>query len=72
MNSLNDSYIGQIQVRYGHGMTIEPGVRIIVRDSAGRILLVRQMGQKEMEYTFRPCPSLMKVSQRRHVVRFST
>ncbi len=46
MNSLNDSYIGQIQVRYGHGMTIEPGVRIIVRDSAGRILLVRQMDKK--------------------------
>jgi ADP-ribose pyrophosphatase YjhB (NUDIX family) len=41
MSTLNETYIGQIQVKYGTDMVIEPGVRIIVRDFAGRILLVR-------------------------------
>ncbi|MGD9162170.1 MAG: NUDIX domain-containing protein [Desulfobacteraceae bacterium] len=46
MGTLNDSYIGQIRVKYGPDMVIETGVRIIVRDFAGRILLVKRADKK--------------------------
>ncbi len=46
MNSLNDSYIGQIKVKYGPDMVIGTGVRIVVRDSAGRVLLVKDAYRK--------------------------
>jgi ADP-ribose pyrophosphatase YjhB (NUDIX family) len=49
MGALNNSYIGQIRVKYGPDMIIETGVRIIVRDSAGRILLVKRAGRKRWE-----------------------
>ena len=49
MNTLNESYIGQIQVKYGPDMLIVPGVRIVVRDSAGRILLVKRTDEKRWE-----------------------
>jgi ADP-ribose pyrophosphatase YjhB (NUDIX family) len=49
MSTLNEPYIGQIQVKYGHDIVIEPGVRIIVRDSSGRILLVRRADKKGWE-----------------------
>lgn len=42
MNTANDSYIGQIRVQYGSDMLIAPGVRIIIRDRTGRILLVKK------------------------------
>lgn len=49
MGALHQSYIGQIQVKYGTGMVIEPGVRIILRDSAGRILLIKRTDNKGWE-----------------------
>ena len=45
----NDSYIGQIRVKYGPDMVIETGVRIVIRDTAGRILLVKRAGRKRWE-----------------------
>ena len=49
MKTVNESYIGQIQVKYGPGMVIETGVRIVVRDSAGKILLVKRSDKKRWE-----------------------
>lgn len=49
MGAMNQSYIGQIQVKYGPDMLIEPGVRIIVRDYAGRILLIKRTDKKRWE-----------------------
>lgn len=46
MSALNNSYIGQIQIQYGPETVIEPGVRIAVRDPAGRILLMKRKGKK--------------------------
>lgn len=42
MRTMNDSYIGQIRVKYGPDMVIETGVRIVLRDYTGRILLVKR------------------------------
>ncbi len=42
MNAVNDSYIGQIRVQYGSDTLIAPGVRIIIRDHAGRIMLIKR------------------------------
>jgi ADP-ribose pyrophosphatase YjhB (NUDIX family) len=49
MSALNELYIGQIQVKYGPGTVIETGVRIVIRDSAGNILLVRRTDNKKWE-----------------------
>lgn len=49
MGTLNNSYIGQIRVKYGPDMVIETGVRIIIRDSAGRILLIKQTDKNRWE-----------------------
>lgn len=49
MRALNNSYIGQIRVKYGPDMVIETGVRIVVRDFAGRILLVKRADKKGWE-----------------------
>ena len=49
MSALNNSYIGQIQVKYGHDKVLETGVRIVVRDSAGRILLVKRTDKNRWE-----------------------
>jgi ADP-ribose pyrophosphatase YjhB (NUDIX family) len=49
MNTANDSYIGQIRVQYGSDMLIAPGVRIIVRDHAGKILLVKRTATNKWE-----------------------
>ena len=49
MGALNDSYIGQIRVKYGPDMVIETGVRIIIRDSAGRILLIKRTDKNRWE-----------------------
>lgn len=46
MRALNDSYIGRIRVKYGSGLIIEPGVRIVVRTSTGKILLVKRADKK--------------------------
>jgi ADP-ribose pyrophosphatase YjhB (NUDIX family) len=49
VNNANDSYIGQIRVQYGSDMLIAPGVRIIVRDPAGRVLLVKPTATNKWE-----------------------
>jgi ADP-ribose pyrophosphatase YjhB (NUDIX family) len=49
MNTACDSYIGQIQVKYGQDMLIAPGVRIIIRDPAGRILLIKRAATNKWE-----------------------
>jgi ADP-ribose pyrophosphatase YjhB (NUDIX family) len=49
MNTTSDSYIGQIQVQYGQDMVIAPGVRIIIRDPAGRVLLVKRAATNKWE-----------------------
>lgn len=37
-----DSYLGQLRNLVGHRMLIAPGARAVIRDRAGRILLVRR------------------------------
>ena len=67
MGALNQSYIGQIQVKYGLDMVIEPGVRVIVRDIEGRILLVRRTDKKEWEIPagrVEPDESVMEAARR--------
>ncbi|MBN1904416.1 MAG: NUDIX domain-containing protein [Deltaproteobacteria bacterium] len=49
MNAVNDSYIGQIRVQYGSDTLIAPGVRIIIRDHAGKILLVKRTATNKWE-----------------------
>ena len=41
MKTYNESYIGQIQSKFGANMVMVPGVRVIVRDASGKILLIR-------------------------------
>jgi len=49
INAVNDSYIGQIRVQYGSDMLIAPGVRIIIRDPAGRVLLIKHTATNKWE-----------------------
>ena len=41
METYNESYIGQIQSKFGSNMVVVPGVKVVVRDSSGRILLIK-------------------------------
>jgi ADP-ribose pyrophosphatase YjhB (NUDIX family) len=49
MNTASDSYIGQIQIQYGQDLVIAPGVRIIIRDAAGKVLLVKRTATNKWE-----------------------
>jgi len=42
MGTFEDSYIGQLRKLVGHRKLITPGVRAIIQDEQGRILLVRR------------------------------
>ena len=67
MGVLNQSYIGQIRVKYGHGMVIETGVRIILRDPAGRILLIKRADKNIWEIpggVVEPDESIMEAARR--------
>ena len=67
MKTVNDSYIGQIQVKYGPSMVIETGVRIVIRDSAGKILLVKRTDNKRWEIPagcVEPDESIMEAARR--------
>lgn len=67
MSAINESYIGQIRVKYGPDMVVAPGVRIIVRDFAGSILLVRQADKKKWgipEGSVEPDESITEAARR--------
>ncbi len=44
MKAYNESYIGQIQSKFAPNMVIVPGVKVVVRDASGRILLIKYSG----------------------------
>ncbi len=67
MNAVDDCYIGQIRVQYGSETLIAPGVRIVVRDNGGKILLVKRRAANKWEIpggSVEPDESILEAARR--------